>query len=570
MTDTIVQFEAGDVLANLEERTISGLLLPYNEEGRTNIGRFQVQASAVRIPEDPTVVGLNIGHERTETVGRAVKLEEKPGGIFATFKIAATPEGDAALAAAHDGTRRKLSAEFGPSFIKAGKLVAGHAKLWGAALVEAGAFPSAQVLAADTPDPEQNPAAPDEPTETTETFSEEFTDEAGVTRKRTTTRTTRTEPDGEGGTKTTITEKTVIEEPDPEQEPATQEEEPAVSVPNTLAAKAAPKVAPKPVDLRNVYAAMADFKANPHDESARQVLAALSDIKISGSGSLPVGGGAIRENWVGPVWQGKTYQRKYIGLCKLGTDITAGGKKGFKVGRGTSGSPVDQLGGDWTGNKTDIPSGGGFTSSVSSTLARFAWGADIAREYIDLPGGAEVLEAFVRLIVEDYAVWSDEKALGTIVATAGTAVAPGTYPTQFSGALGQLIQGILAVEAAKDTPSYAIVNQTAYQQLVYTPKDLIPEFVNFTFGTEGTGTADGRVQVVAAPDSAFTGLEAATPATIVGARNAIEFDELGETPIQIDALEIAKGGVDRAMHGYLQTFVVRPEAVVLVGTVDTP
>lgn len=566
-----IEFEGGDILATEEPLTITGLLLPYNEVGRTNVGRFQVEAGTVKIPADPAVVGANIDHVRHDVVGRSVRLEDKPEGVFATIKFADTEEGRAAYedAISPTGKRKKLSAEFGPAVIKAGKLVAGHAKLWGAALVEAGAFPSAQVLAADTADEEEPPAS-GEPTVTTEKFTDEFVDEQGKKHKRTVTTVTRTEPDGEGGTKTTITEKTVLEEPD-SAEPAEQEEEPAVSVPETLAAKsvAPAKKIETALELRNVYASIASFKANPSDDAARQVLAALTDVKISGTNALPASG-VLRENWVGPVWQGRTYVRKYITLGKLGTDISAMGKKGFTIARGTSGAPVDHLGSDWAGNKVEVPTGTGHTATLASTLARFAFAADFAREFWDLPGGQEVVEAFIRLIIEDYAWWSDNKALDAWIAAAGTAVAPGTYPTEYGGALGMLIQGILAVEAANDTPTFAIVNQTAYTDLLYTPKDLIPEFVNFAFRTDGTGEADGRVTVVTAPDAEFAALEEDEPAVLVGARNAIEFDEIGETPIQVDALEIAKGGVDKAVHGYLQTFTVRPESVVLIGTVATP
>jgi hypothetical protein len=59
-----------------------------------------------------------------------------------------------------------------------------------------------------------------------------------------------------------------------------------------------------------------------------------------------------------------------------------------------------------------------------------------------------------------------------------------------------------------------------------------------------------------------------TPAVIVGARRAIEFDELAGGPVIVDALEIAKGGIDRAVHGYLQTFVRRAAGIVKVGVAD--
>lgn len=569
MTESLIQFEGGDILANVEERTITGLLIPYNEVGRTNVGRFQVEAGSVQLPADPAIVGVNLDHERSSTVGRAVRLWEAPEGVMATLAIARTPEGDAALADATspDGKRRKLSGEFGPAMIRAGRLVAGHAKLWGAALVEAGAFPSAQVLASDTPDaPAAEPdAATAEPTETVEKFSEETQDENGNTVKRTTTRTTRTEPDGQGGTKTTITEKTVTEEPDAPA-PANPEEEPAVAVPNTLAT--AQSAAPIH-DLGSIFASIATLKANPHDESARQVLAALSDLKMTGTGALP-GAGVIQPNWVGELTKGLAYVRQFIGLQKLGTNITAGGKKGYKLFRGTAASPIEHFDGDWAGNKTAINSGVGFTSTHSSTLDRYAIGDDIGREFYDLPGGVEVVEAFLRFLVEDHAYWSDQKAINTILATAGAPIAPKTYPAKYadSPALGMLIQGILAAKRKKadgrrDVPTYAIANTEAYEQLVYTPKDLIPEFITFSATTDGTATADG-IHVIEGP----TGIEDSA-SVIVGADYAIEFDELSNGPLHVDALDIARGGIDKAVHGYLQTFVVRPEAIVKVGVADS-
>lgn len=572
-TPTVIQFEGGDILAAAEPLTITGLLLPYNEVGRTNVGRFQVEAGAVTIPTDPAVVGANLDHVRHDVVGRAVRLEEKPEGVFASIRFADTEEGRAAYADAisPSGKRRKLSAEFGPAVIKAGKLVSGHAKLWGAALVEAGAFPSAMVLAADTPDevpPADGAPAAAEPTETTETVTDEFTDENGVTRKRTVTTTTRTEPDGEGGTKTTITEKTVIEEPDANA-PADEEEESPVGVPVSALATAPGTATPK-VDLQQVYAAISTLRTNPHDQAATQVLAALTDITIGGANALPAAG-VLRENWLGQLFQGIPYERQYITLGQLGTDISAAGKKGFKVRRGTSASPVDSFAGiaDWAGNKTEIASGNGFTQTAGSILHRFAFGNDIGREFYDLPGGAEVVEAFLKLIAEDYLVWSDEKARRAWIAAAGAPIALGTYPTQYNGAIGQLLQGILVVKKKKtdnraDKPSFVIANDKAYESLVYTPKDLLPEFVKLSVTTDREGLVDGDVLVINGDNGIID-----TPAVTVGAKYAIEFDELGSTPLLVDALELAKGGIDKAHHGYVQEFQVRPEAVRTIGVADS-
>lgn len=158
---------------------------------------------------------------------------------------------------------------------------------------------------------------------------------------------------------------------------------------------------------------------------------------------------------------------------------------------------------------------------------------------------------------------------------AGAPIAPSVYPGvdghDYANALGQLIQGILRVKAKKadgrrDLPSFAIANEKAYEQLVYTPKDLVPEFVNFTANTANVGevaTADGLTVVLG-----DTGVED-TPSVIVGSSKAVEFDELAGGPLHIDALDLARGGVDKAVHGYLQRFIVRPEAVVHIGIADS-
>ena len=130
-----------------------------------------------------------------------------------------------------------------------------------------------------------------------------------------------------------------------------------------------------------------------------------------------------------------------------------------------------------------------------------------------------------------------------------------------------VIQGILAVKAKKadgrrDTPTFIIANELAYEELIYTPKDLIPEFVKFTASTDWQGTADGLVLVVG--DTGIT----STPSVIVGSGKAVEFDELPGGPLKIDALDLANGGVDKAIHGYLQVFIVRGEAVVHIGVAD--
>ncbi len=563
---TLIQIDAGTLQASETDRTVTGLLVPYGEECASNLGKFAVDRGAFTVPADLAGMSLNIEHKRENVIGSPTAVRETEQGIVATFSIARTPEGDQALADIREGRRRSLSAEVADVAIRAGRAVAG--RLFAAALVAKPAFPSATLLASapDTLQAEEVAQTSDEGT---------FTDENGVVWRRVEESATDVEV-AEDGTKTTTTTTVVEEAPqDAEQADDNNEEEAPVVAPNTLAAKMATTAETVQVQERPTLLASQVFQlvaeARTGSEDAMNTLkAALTDVKISGTGAA-AGTGVLRDTWIGQMWQGRTYDRKYINLGRLGTDIAAAGKSGFKAFRGTAASPVDVLGGTWAGNKAEVSSGTIHTTKHSSTLLKWAFGADIAREFFDLPGGAEIIEAMVRLVVEDYAIWSDEQALAAFVAAAGTPVAPtATAPAEYSDSLAMLIQGILAVRRAKDTPTFAIVNETAYEELLYTPKDLVPEFVTFDLNTEGTGAADaGKLVVVEASDAAFAAIDANTPAVLVGSRNGMEFDELAGTPIVVDAVEIAKGGIDRGVYGYLQTFPVREESFVLIGT-DTP
>lgn len=547
----LIEIEGGEVLANLDDRTITGLLVPYNEIGRTNVGMFQVEAGVIRIPADPAVVSLNLDHDRYNPVGRATRVWEEPRGIMATFALANTPEGDAALADARDpkGKRRRLSGEFRTG-IKAGKATGGNLAAGG--LVEMGAFESAMVLASDY--------------DTASHYESEYTDDNGVIWRRVedTTATTTATPTGSTTTSTTTVTEETTEGKEGTVVPET-EVQATVDLSRTPTAQTAPRI-----DKRAVLAAIASYRTNRTDTAARDVLAALSDVTISGAGALPADG-VLQQNWLGRIDLGTDFVREFIVLHKLGTDISAPGKKGYKFFRGTEAQP-GWGDGTWSGNKTPINSGAGHTKTYESTLDRYARGADIGREFFDLPGGAETIEAFLAELEVDHLMWSDEKALELIIETAGAPIAPKVYPGvdghDYAGAMGQLIQGILAVKRRKadkrrDVPTYAIANELAYEELIYTPKDLVPEFITFSMSTDGTGTADGKVHVV----QGDTGVED-TSSVIVGADYAIEFDELPGGPLHVNALEIAKGGVDEAVHGYLQKFVRRPEAIVHIGTAD--
>lgn len=557
-----ITIQGGEILADLDERSLTGLLIPYGEEGQTNAGRFTVQAGSIELPADPSVVTLNLDHDRYQPIGRASRVWETDAGIMATFTVARTPAGDAALA---DTTRPALSAEF-KTDIDANR-VARNGILAAAAKVKAGAFPSARVLAELADDEEEG--------EVTAVDKSEYlyTDEDGRTYRRAYESVTTTKETDEGTTSTTVTTSTETQAAaaDIEKEAVMAEQQETVqagTVPGTLASGGGQAVlASRMPDVHAIAGAIAALKTNRNDQEAVEVLAALSDI------TLTTAGDAIQPNWMGLIANGVPYVQEFITLFNPGNEIYAGGKKGYKIKRGTSGAPVDApFDGTWAGNKAAIKSYQGFSTTHQSVLDRWAIGEDIGREFYDLPGGMDFVLAFLQFLQEDYLIWQDELALGYTVTAAGAPVAPTTsaYPTNYPAALGHLIQGILAVKKRKadgrrDTPTFAIMNDADYTDLIYAAggEQNLPAFVNISLSTASNGTVDGNVQIV----NGDVGIED-TGATLVGASYAIDFDRPAGGLLEVDALDLARGGVDKAVHGYLQTFVKRPEALVLIGVAD--
>lgn len=567
--------EAGLFSRVADTRTVKGLLLPFGELSRPSSNSTpptMFSASSVILPRDPSIVTLNIEHDRFNPIGRATSLEVTDAGVVAEFTIANTDEGDAYLA---NPTKRKLSAELG-SLMRDTKNAARavYSRLTGATVCEAGAFASAALFslapgvsaefAEEVPSSDEY-SAPE--SSSSSEYTTEFTDDEGVRWRRVET----------SKRETTVT-KITDSAPADEETPKDSEEETmtASAAGQTPAPLVTPDVAPpvQDVDLHAVFSAMASVKAGVQVEDNEGALFALADIKTSGTGALPVAG-VIQPAWVGKLWQGKEYVRKYLPLNNhTFGPIDLGGRAGFRLDQGTA--LVQERGQE----KTELPTGSATTSKRESTRKSYGYAADVAAEWTYLTGGAEVLESFWKGVANSYAKVTDLAALATMFRVAsrdtGAAlsrmVAPGSLPagtpanSAYYPGVVQLIQAIEAISDADDDPAWAVVNPVVWNHLIYTPQDLLPEFIQLDVSI-GTGEATaGKVNVRKAPQSAFIGTKATDPQVIAGSKNAIEFKELGTTPLQIEALNVAKFGVDRATVGFLEEFVVRPESTVFIGT----
>ena len=534
-----VQIQAGSLYADLSERIVTGLLLPYGELGQTNLGRFSVKPGAVTIPSDPDVVTLNVQHEREEPVGRAVELTETPAGIVGTFRIAKTDEGDTVLAEIAEGTRSKLSAEVKNVVIRSREAVAGV--LFGAAVVEQGAFPSAALMAeyaADTESEAESMADTlkaeivevlEESAETIEVVAEEAPTEVVVDTV-----------DPETGEVTSTTYEPV--------EVDTQEEEEmgAATAPETLQAqKAAPKVESLGTVVSQLASAAKSGSRSLFAEIARRddaqavtsLFAALEDIDFNAEAG--VGINTAQPQWLGELWTGRTYERKYIPLISSGvmTSLT------MQAWRWVVKPEVDV----WTGNKTAVPSNAPTTESFEVTGVRYAGAHDWAREYRDF-GRNDVIESALRAMVESYAKITDLATVNALEAGATPVVATGT------GAWDKIMDGIDSI-IDYAVPTFAILAKDVYRELILTEDSSKLAYLDAALGLE-SGTAAG-FQIV--PSG-----ELADGNVLVGAREAATSFELGGSPIRAEATDMVLGGFDIGIFGYHAAAVTNADALALV------
>ena len=101
-----LSFEGQVLAANVETRTIRGMVVPFSRVGNTSAGPVRFEFGAFG-DIDPSQIILNSEHDRTRPLGRGVaeSLEVTPAGISMAFKIAPTNAGNDALVEAAEGLR---------------------------------------------------------------------------------------------------------------------------------------------------------------------------------------------------------------------------------------------------------------------------------------------------------------------------------------------------------------------------------------------------------------------------------------------------------------------------------
>lgn len=537
---------AGRVMtASREDRTITGLLLPYGEEGRTNVGKITASAGSLTIPDPVSDVKLDIEHDLTRPVGRASEIVDTDAGLVATWSIARTRAGDDVLEEAAEGLRTGLSVEVEDPVIRGGVLLGGV--LTGAGVVVNPAFPSAQLVAADAGEYVETVVVDstvvresEYGTETTtqhiETESvyqaappaEELPDEGDQA-------STGDVPDEETEALASEAEDNEGDEPEKEEEMSESTLTAAATVPTgSLVAPKAPKSEPT---LREVTAMMA---AAFRSGGERKMLATLSDVVPANVDEMALPG------WLGELWSGVAYQRRFIPLFDQ-KPLTNYELKGWRwVTKPTVAA--------YAGNKGDVPSATIATESVTVAAQRLAGAHDIDRKFRDF-GETAFFEAYFRAMTESYARLSDLAVLDD-VAAAATVVDAGTIPTGVAKGLVFIVDGALEV-LDLGTPSFAVVAKDLYRDILLTQESDALKYLNAALGFDA-GTLEGNGFRIVGTDQITAG------SVLVGIRDAVTVHELGGVPIRVEAEDIAKGGIDEGVFGYYAVNVHDAEGLALV------
>jgi HK97 family phage prohead protease len=132
--------------ADTERRVIAGKIVPFEEVGNTSVGKVVFAKGSIEIG-DPGKVKMLMQHSPERPIGRMQKFNQAEDGIYASFKISASMQGQDALILAGEQLIDGLSVgvDVNKSVQKKDYLYVTSAILREVSLVESPAFTAAQV-----------------------------------------------------------------------------------------------------------------------------------------------------------------------------------------------------------------------------------------------------------------------------------------------------------------------------------------------------------------------------------------------------------------------------------------
>lgn len=504
---------ATQVDVDADARTLSGLVLPVGETGYTSVGPVVVAADATLVfPEALDRVKLvpihTADNPEADPIGYATAVRRVPEGWRASFHVPESPEGDKALRLAASRLKDGFSVElFNLGYNTRGEL--NYAEVSVVAHVPVPAFPSARHdgLAASRKETHM-PLTDDERNRLRDLLAN----------------TTRSED--EQAELTGLLSRATAEEVAELVTPAAPQEAPAApEAPAQVAASHRPAVVPaRPgaTTRRNRHTLADLFAAQSRiltGHSRAHLEAALTD--ITNTDNIWV----ADDYYAGELWSEKTYAQVYL------PNSTPGDLPSYK-GVGWRWVDAPEVA-DYAGDKAAVPSNEVTTEDADWTAARLAGAHDIDRKFYDF-GDTEFIAAYYRAMTESYAKKADLKALAFQIASA-TALA--TEETSLFRAAAVAAQSV--EDTTGSVPDFFYINSADKLDLLDITEADVPAYLQMF------GVTPEKFKAVP------TGVPAGT--VVAGVKQATRFRQLSTTPIRVEAINVANGGIDGGVFGYYAT-----------------
>jgi hypothetical protein len=246
--------------------------------------------------------------------------------------------------------------------------------------------------------------------------------------------------------------------------------------------------------------------------------------------------------YAGELWSGVVGVRKYVDMMSPGT-LTSYKGTGWRW-------VVRPAVADYAGDKAPVPSNAPTTEAAPYTAQRLAGAHDLDRKFWDF-GDTEFIASYYAGLSNSYAALSNIKARAFLIASAE---ANPLVAAAGSTMLDLALAAKLTLEAEDDvtglsygSPDWYLVNPTDYAELLDTSAHDVSAFLDLLGIT---------------PDN-FTPTSAVDPGQVcAGVKPATTFYELPSSPIRVETVNLANGGIDGGVFGYYATLLNAPEGVV--------
>lgn len=522
--------------ASVSSRTIDGIATVYGVRAHASVP-LVIEAGSIEIPTPTSRVKLVLDHDTTQPVGLLAEYTDAPDQLRTKFTVPPGEAGDRALTEAANGLRDGLSvgldlADDGYTFDEDGYVHVTRATLREVTLCAVPAYDDARLIEVVASLRNTNPRGSAMPCATCGQ-----THAAGVACSAPTV-----------AASAPVVTATPVPAPVPAPAPA----------PAVVATSAAPNPAPAVVvasassmTLRAAAQLISSIAAR--GGSAQDVRAALGLAVTSALADVTpaddLGLGYTRPTWIGQLWKASQARRPFIDA--LGTPKPLTGLKVYGWQWDVEPQVVD-----YAGNKADVVGNDISTKPAEASAERTAGGWDVDRIYVDLaePG---MIEAIFEAATEDYRRKSEAKVAAKLLAGASSIATPfESLPAALVG-LGQAAVTLGAEIGAVGFGS------AVWGHLTGLTRDEVPWWMG-SGDSISIGTVEGQVggvKLFSSPGLASTQILGLDP-------RAATFYEV-DPPIRVQAIDVARGGVDLGVYGY-QALIINDARALIKSTVVPP